>query len=59
MSPQMATGIDRLNSALAVQDARGMAGALISMGATVGRVDEEAFAADIEKLIDRLGEIGF
>lgn len=55
----MATGIDRLNSALAVQDARGMAGALISMGATVGRVDEEAFAADIEKLIDRLGEIGF
>ncbi|CAE7263652.1 unnamed protein product, partial [Symbiodinium sp. KB8] len=55
LSPQMATGIDKLNTALAVSDARGMANALISMGATVGKVDEEAFAADIQKLISSLG----
>ncbi|CAJ1408990.1 unnamed protein product [Effrenium voratum] len=55
LSPQMATGIDRLNAALAVSDARGMASALISMGATVGEVNEDAFAADIESLISRLG----
>ncbi|CAE7029913.1 unnamed protein product [Symbiodinium sp. CCMP2592] len=55
LSPQMATGIDKLNTALAVSDARGMANALISMGATVGEVDEEAFAADIQKLISSLG----
>jgi len=55
LSPQMATGIDKLNTALAVSDAKGMANALISMGATVGEVNEEAFAADIEKLISSLG----
>merc|ERR1711956_202420 len=36
-------------------DSKGMASALISMGATVGDVDEEAFAQDIEKLLQRLG----
>eukprot|EP00913_Durusdinium_trenchii_P031103 g29125.t1 len=36
LSPKMATGIDQLNEALAVSNARGMAQALISMGATVG-----------------------
>jgi len=55
LSPTMATGIDRLNVALAAGDAKGMASALISMGATVGEVDEAAFAADIEKLVSRLG----
>eukprot|EP00434_Breviolum_minutum_P030436 symbB.v1.2.026915.t2/scaffold2727.1/size72105/2 len=55
LSPKMATGIDKLNEALAVSDARGMAQALISMGATVGKVDEDAFAADIQQLIARLG----
>eukprot|EP00440_Ansanella_granifera_P041961 gb/GFBE01045490.1/.p1 GENE.gb/GFBE01045490.1/~~gb/GFBE01045490.1/.p1 ORF type:complete len:544 (+),score=161.53 gb/GFBE01045490.1/:1-1632(+) len=55
LSPAMATGIDKLNVALAAGDAKGMASALISMGATVGQVDEDAFAADIEKLIARLG----
>jgi len=55
LSPTMATGIDKLNVALAAGDAKGMAGALISMGATVGEVNEDAFAADIQKLIDRLG----
>jgi len=55
LSPTMATGIDNLNVALAAGDAKGMANALISMGATVGEVDEAAFAADIQKLIDRLG----
>ena len=55
LSPKMATGIDKLNEALAVSDARGMAQALISMGATVGKVDEDAFAADIQQLIAQLG----
>lgn len=55
LSPKMATGIDQLNEALAVSNARGMAQALISMGATVGEVNEDAFAADIEQLISRLG----
>lgn len=57
MKPQMSKAIDKLNVALAQGDAKGMANALISMGATVGKVDEEAFAADIEKLINRLGNV--
>uniref|UniRef100_A0A7S4RD62 ABC1 atypical kinase-like domain-containing protein n=1 Tax=Alexandrium monilatum TaxID=311494 RepID=A0A7S4RD62_9DINO len=55
LPPAMSTAIDNLNIALAENDAKGMARALISMGATVGDVDEEAFARDIEKLLERLG----
>lgn len=54
MPPVMSAAIDDLNVALAENNARGMARALISMGATVGNVDEAAFAKDIEKLLDRL-----
>lgn len=53
--PAMSAAIDDLNAALATGDARGMARALISMGATVGNVDEEKFATDIAKLLDRFG----
>jgi len=55
LPPAMSTAIDDLNVALARQDSKGMANALISMGATIGDVDEEAFAQDIEKLLQRLG----
>jgi len=55
LPPKVSTGVDMLNVALAVGDAKGMARALISMGATVGKVDEDSFAADIEKLLSRLG----
>ncbi|CAE8640255.1 unnamed protein product [Polarella glacialis] len=56
LSPIMATAIDDISVALADSDAKGVARALISMGATVGKVDEVAFAADIQKLITRLGD---
>jgi len=55
MPPAMSAAIDDLNAALATNNARGMARALIGMGATVGDVDEEKFARDIEKLLTRLG----
>ncbi|CAK0836748.1 unnamed protein product [Prorocentrum cordatum] len=55
LPPKMSKAIDELNDALAVNDAKGMASALISMGATVDEVDEVQFAADIEKLLKRLG----
>lgn len=54
LPPKMSKAIDDLNDALADNNARGMANALISMGATVDEVDEEQFAADIEKLLERL-----
>jgi len=54
LPPAMSAAIDDLNVALAKQDSKGMATALISMGATVGQVDDEAFAQDIEKLLQRL-----
>jgi len=54
MPPAMSAAIDDLNTGLAANDAQGIAAALISMGATVGKVDERKFAADIEKLLVRL-----
>jgi len=57
MPPKMTAAIDVLNEALAVNDPTGMARALISMGATTGEVDETKFAADISKLLDRLGSM--
>lgn len=57
LSPKVATAIDNLNVALATGNAKGMASALISMGATDGKVNEDAFAADIKKLIEKLGGV--
>jgi len=55
LPPKVSKAVDDLNDALAVGNATGMAKALISMGATVGEVDEKSFAEDIQKLIERLG----
>eukprot|EP00929_Paragymnodinium_shiwhaense_P038832 TRINITY_DN20467_c0_g1_i1.p1 TRINITY_DN20467_c0_g1~~TRINITY_DN20467_c0_g1_i1.p1 ORF type:complete len:316 (-),score=63.43 TRINITY_DN20467_c0_g1_i1:250-1197(-) len=56
MPPAMSMAIDDLNAALAEKDATAIARALMSMGATVGEVDEAQFAADIEQLLTRLGD---
>merc|ERR1719245_2973152 len=42
LPPKVSKAVDDLNDALAVGDSQGMARALVSMGATVGQVDEEA-----------------
>lgn len=58
MPPAMSAAIDDLNAALATGDAKGMANALIMMGATTGTVDKESFASDIERLLSRLRQSG-
>eukprot|EP00971_Amphidinium_carterae_P217131 4310319-Amphidinium_carterae.1 len=54
----MASAIDKLNAALASADSRGMADALVDMGATVGTVDREAFAEDINELLQKISTDG-
>jgi len=58
LPPKMASAIDKLNAALASADSRGMADALVDMGATVGTVDREAFAEDINELLQKISTDG-
>lgn len=51
---EMSVAIDDLNVALSNGSSLGVARALMAMGATIGKVDEAAFAKDIEKLMARI-----
>jgi len=55
--PAIWDAVKNLASATVASDYRGMAKALVEMGATKGRVDEEAFANDIADVVAELQKV--
>jgi aarF domain-containing kinase len=57
ISEKVFRSVNQLSAALAMNDSRAMAEALVTMGATDEQVDVDKFARDIERVLDRISNV--
>jgi aarF domain-containing kinase len=57
ISEKVFRSVNELSAALAVNDSRAMAEALVTMGATDEQVDVDKFGRDIERVLDRMSNV--